>query len=76
MIGLLLTVLVLIGAFKFTGWTIKTCGKLIGITFGLAGAVIVGIIGISIIGLAAFMLPILVIAGIIGIICSCVKIFA
>ena len=76
MIGALLTVLVVIGVFKLTGWTIKVCGKILGIVLGLAGAVIVGMLGITIIGLAVFMLPVIVIAGIIGIGCACVKVLA
>lgn len=67
-IGIIILILVLLLAIKITAWIFKLCGKLFGILLSVIGYVIIGGAGIAIIGAAAIVIPIVLIAAVFSII--------
>ena len=67
-IGIIILILVLLFAIKITAWIFKLCGKLFGILLSVIGYVIIGGAGIAIIGAAAIVIPIVLIAAVFSII--------
>ena len=68
---MILSTLLVIGIlalmFKVTGWVFGLFGKLLGILFGGIGYILIGILAVGILGIAFFIVPIIVIVGIISI---------
>lgn len=53
---------------KLAGCFFKIFGKLIGFTFGLIGYILMGVLAITVFGLATFVAPIIILVGIISLI--------
>lgn len=63
MIGIILTVLIMALAFKVFGFVLKICGKLLGGILSVIGYVLIGIFAVAVLGLATFVIPIVIIVG-------------
>ena len=65
MLSFLFLILVLVGMFKMTGFMLVLGFKVVGLIFSLIGYLIVGALAIAMIGMATFVVP-LVLIGAIG----------
>ena len=65
MLSFLFLILVLVVMFKMTGFTLGLGFKVVGLIFSLIGYLIVGALAIAMIGMATFVVP-LVLIGAIG----------
>ena len=74
MVGVIITILLIGLAFKILGFIFKIFGKLLGCIFGLMGYVIIGILAITILGLAIAAFPVIVVVGIAGIVYLCTRV--
>ena len=72
-IGIIILILILLAAFKLTAFIFKICGKLFGLLLSIIGYIIIGGVGISLIGLAVVVVPIVLICAIFAIIRAIVK---
>ena len=65
---LFITIILLFVFFKLTGLVFGIFGRALGIVFGLLGHVFIGVLAVLGFGMAIFILPVAVVAGIIAII--------
>ena len=72
MISLLIVIGILALMFKATGFCFRLCGKLLGIMFSVIGYLFLGGLSVGVFGIALFIIPVIVIAGITSI---CVAMF-
>ena len=72
MLSIIFTIFLLWGVFKLTGLIFKICGKLIGGIFGLIGYILIGVLAITVFGIAVAFVPILIVVGIVAIV-ACAK---
>ena len=68
MLAVILTILLFGSVLKLTGFFLKLFGKLIGVAFGLIGYIIVGVLAVTVLGLATVIAPILIGIGIVAIV--------
>ncbi len=68
MLSFLIVILVMVVLFKVTGFMFHIAGKLLGGILGIIGWLILGGLAISVFGLALFVLPIILIVGIVALI--------
>ena len=68
MISILITILFIVILFKLTGCMFHIAGKLLGWLLGGIGWLILAVLAISVIGLAVYVLPIILIIGLIALI--------
>lgn len=66
-LGFLLLIGILALSFKATGLIFGIFGRLLGLIFSIIGYVLIGAIALSLIGLVALVIPIVIIAGVISI---------
>ena len=66
MISILITILFIVILFKLTGCMFHIAGKLLGWLLGGIGWLILAVLAISVIGLAVYVLPIILIIGLIA----------
>jgi len=62
--GILLTILFLFLFFKFTGFLFRISGRIIGTILSLVGYAVIGMIVISLLGIAFRILPLILLIGI------------
>ena len=67
MIEILILILFLVVFFKMVGLFLKIFGKILGIMFSLLGYIILGVVAVYVIGFAFFVLPVIIVLGIISI---------
>lgn len=67
MLNFLLVILFCALLFRFTGFLLGLLGRVLGSVLGLIGFVVLGILAVSILGIGLFILPVLLVAGIIAI---------
>ena len=68
MLSFLVLILIMIGLFKLTGLFFRAVGTLLGWILGGIGWLILAVLAISVIGLAVYVLPIILIIGLIALI--------
>ena len=73
MLSFLIVVLVMVVLFKVTGFMFRIAGKLLGGILGIIGWLILGGLAISVFGLALFVLPIILIVGIVALIVAAAR---
>jgi hypothetical protein len=61
--GILLMVLLLFLFFKFTGFIFRISGRILGAIFSLIGYAVIGLVAVSLLGMA-FFLPLILLIGI------------
>ncbi|MCQ2481904.1 MAG: hypothetical protein MJ153_00230 [Clostridia bacterium] len=74
-LSILLVVFLMGIVFRLSWFLFKFCGKLLGFLLGSVGFVIIGILAVTVISLAFFALPIILILGIAGLIGLAAKMF-
>ena len=67
MLEILIMLLFLVVFFKLIGLFLKIFGKILGIALSLLGYIILGLVAVYVIGLAFFVLPVIVFIGLISI---------
>lgn len=67
MLDILILILFLVVFFKLVGLFLKIFGKILGIMFSLLGYIILGVVAVYVIGFAFFVLPVIIVLGIISI---------
>lgn len=67
MISLLITIGLLMIAFKLCGWCLCLCGKVLGGVFGLIGYALIGMFAVIGLGLAITAFPIIMMIGLMSI---------
>ena len=67
MLDILILILFLVVFFKLVGLFLKIFGKILGIMFSLLGYIILGVVAVYVIGFAFFVLPVIILVGIISI---------
>ncbi|MCH4035669.1 MAG: hypothetical protein LKE85_17160 [Lachnospiraceae bacterium] len=67
MFGFLIFILIGVLLFRFTGFLLGILGRVFGGVLGLIGFLVLGILAVTILGIGFFVLPILLVAGIIAI---------
>ena len=70
MIEILILILFLVVFFKLVGLFLKIFGKILGIMFSLLGYIILGVVAVYVIGFAFFVLPVIILVGIISILAA------
>lgn len=73
MLTLFIVILFIVGLFKLTGFIFHIAGRLLGGILGIIGWLILGGIAVSILGLAIYALPVILIIGIIALIVAAVR---
>lgn len=73
MLSFLIVILVMVVLFKVTGFMFHIAGKLFGGILGIIGWLILGGLAISVFGLALFVLPIILIVGIVALIVAAAR---
>lgn len=73
MLTLFIVILFIVGLFKFTGFIFRIAGRLLGGILGIIGWLILGGIAVSLLGLAIYALPVILIIGIIALIVAAVR---
>lgn len=73
MLGLLITIAMIVFAFKVCGWCLGLCGKLLGGIFSLVGYLIIGVIAVTVFGFAIVAIPIIFIIGLVTVIALIVR---
>lgn len=73
MLSFLIVILVMVVLFKVTGFMFRIAGKLLGGILGIIGWLILGGLAISVFGLALFVLPIILIVGIVALIVAAAR---
>lgn len=68
MLTLIIVILFIVGLFKLTGFVFHIAGKLLGGILGIIGWLILGGIAVTLLGLAVYALPIILIIGIVALI--------
>lgn len=72
--GIIITIITILLAFKLTGLVFKLLGKMLGVTFGLIGYLIIGVVGVTIFGFAIAFIPIILVIAIISIVVGASKV--
>ena len=70
MLSLLIVILIMAGLFKFTGLLFHIVGKVLGGILGIIGWLILGVIAVSLLGLALYIVPIVLIVGVIALVAA------
>lgn len=70
MLSLLIMILIMAGLFKFTGLLFHIVGKVFGGILGIIGWLILGVIAVSILGLALYIVPIVLIVGVVALVAA------
>ena len=70
MLSLLIMILIMAGLFKFTGFLFHIVGKVLGGILGIIGWLILGVIAVSILGLALYIVPIVLIVGVVALVAA------
>lgn len=65
---ILLSIIVFACVLKLTGFFFKLFGKIIGLAFGLIGYILMGVLAVTVFGLATIFAPIIIIVGICAVI--------
>lgn len=73
MLTLIVTILLIVGLFKITGFVLHIAGKVLGGILGIIGWLILGGIAVSLLGLAIYALPVILIIGIIALIVAAAR---
>lgn len=73
MLTLLFVILIIVGLFKLTGAIFHVAGKILGGVLGLIGWLILGGLAVTLFGLALYVLPIILIIGVIALIVAAVS---
>ncbi len=75
MICLIISILLISVLFKFTGFILKICGKILGSILGIVfyiGIGILALVGVGF-GLAVIVMPVVIIVGVIALCRACAK---
>ena len=64
MLGFIVIIALLVLAFKFVGFLLKICGKLLGGFFGILGYALIGVIAVGLFKIAFVAIPIILVIGI------------
>lgn len=67
MLGLLITIGLIVLSFKLCWWSLKLCGKLLGGIFSIVGYILIGVLGVTVFGLAVAAIPIILVIGVVAI---------
>ncbi len=70
MLGLLIVILMLVILFKITFFIFRIVGKILGCILGVIGWLILGCLAITVFGLALFILPIILVVGVVALIAA------
>lgn len=73
MLTLIVVILLIVGLFKVTGFVLHIAGKVLGGILGIIGWLILGGIAVSLLGLAIYALPIILVIGIIALIVAAAR---
>ena len=68
LISMLIVIVLMVALFKVTGFIFHVAGKLLGGILGIIGWLILGGIAVTIFGLALFVVPIILIVGIVALV--------
>ncbi|MCH3986491.1 MAG: hypothetical protein LKG56_01685 [Lachnospiraceae bacterium] len=68
MLSILILVCFVIGFFKLTGFFLRIAGRIFGGLLGIFGWLILAVLAVTLFGMAAYVLPLILIAGIIALI--------
>jgi len=72
MLSLLIVILTIVILFKLTGFAFHIAGALLGGIFSVLGWLILAVLAVSAFGLALFIVPVILIAGVIALIVAAV----
>lgn len=72
LISMLIVIILMVALFKVTGFIFHIEGKLLGGILGIIGWLILGGIAVTIFGLALFVVPIILIVGIVALVVAAV----
>lgn len=64
LIGILITIGLIILAFKVCGFFLKIFGKILGGIFSIIGYLLIGILAVSVFGIAVAVLPVILVVGV------------
>lgn len=67
MLGFLFVILMLVVLFKLTGFVLGLFGRVLGGILGFFGYLLLAVLAVSLLGIGIFILPIILIAGVISI---------
>lgn len=68
MFGILITIGLIVLAWKLCGWCLKICGKLIGGIFSMIGYILIAVLAVAGFGIAVFIIPVILVIGVMAIV--------